>query len=121
MGTQVALLLVCNQAVAALGPWAVATHDPGDAKVRDPLFLCVCICLADVRGGLFAGRSSRGADDEDRAQHEKSKLSWRVPLARGRRTPPLGGGFTDHIVTNTSWPLPHARSNDGDVISASGV
>ena len=36
MGTQVALLLVCNQAVAALGPWAVSTHDPGDAKVRDP-------------------------------------------------------------------------------------
>ena len=56
MGTQVALLLVCNQAVAALGPWAVSTHDPATPR-------CATRCssasvFGHVGGGVFARRTS---------------------------------------------------------------
>ena len=37
-----------------------------------------------------------GADDEDRAQHEVRALLAPPSLARGRRTPPLGG---DLLIT----------------------
>lgn len=93
MGTQVALLLVCNQAVAALGPWAISTHDPGDAKVRGPLFLVICICLATSAVAFSLVGRAHGIDHDEEVH---ALLAPPSMVSRGRRTPPLGG---DLLIT----------------------
>ena len=53
MGTQVALLLVCNQLVASLGPWAISLADDGSADIRRPILSVVATCCA-ASGVAFA-------------------------------------------------------------------
>ncbi|KAK7254089.1 sphingolipid transporter [Aureococcus anophagefferens] len=62
-GTQVALLLVCNQLLASLGPWAISLADDGSADIRRPILsvvvtCCLCSGVAFVGLGFMHGEET---------------------------------------------------------------
>ncbi|KAH8049221.1 sphingolipid transporter [Aureococcus anophagefferens] len=63
MTATVALLLVCNQLLASLGPWAISLADDGSADIRRPILsvvvtCCLCSGVAFVGLGFMHGEET---------------------------------------------------------------
>ena len=102
MGTQVALLLVCNQLVASLGPWAISLADDGSADIRRPILSVVATCCA-ASGVAFAflGFLHHG--------EEKSQAA----------APPINANRNDGTSAN-ALPPPKAYDADADRLRNGG-
>ncbi|KAJ8613829.1 hypothetical protein CTAYLR_004921 [Chrysophaeum taylorii] len=85
MGTHVALLIVCNQLLAGLGPWAISVVDDGTTRrLRTNVLVIVTFfsLLASAAFSLLGTLHAATDDDPERRRHHRAES-----LSRGDPSP----------------------------------
>jgi len=115
MGTHVALLLVCNQLAAGLGPWIISLADDGSTGgLRTPFLAVLSTGSALATLGLLALAFSHRSDTS-------SKGYIRPPPRQRRMSPPDFHGTMDEIQTLTAARFQRSSSNDTGAVSPSAI